>query len=136
MADTTTAESTTTAEPTKAPEALTAVEATLKAFEAGRAPYKDAVAHAQGLDAVGALFKGLGIVLVAVGLLGGLVLFSSWGASTGILTGVLGVMVGGGLYGFGFLLAAIGQLLLALIDTAVGTKFVAAKSLGGAGAGS
>ncbi|MDI3291029.1 hypothetical protein [Polyangium sp. 15x6] len=119
MADTTTAEST------------KAIEAT---FEAGRSSYRDAVAHARGLDGVGFLFKALGVVLGIGGVIGGIIVYRApgFGSELGLVVGLLGVMAGGGLYGFGFLLAAIGQVLLALIDTAVSTKIVATKSLHGA----
>lgn len=104
-----------------------------KVFETGMVPYKDAVTHAQGLDGVGQFLKVVGVILGISGLGAGFYIYHSpgFGSQLGVIVAFLGIMAGGALYGFGFLLAAVGQVLLALIDTAIGTKIVATKSLQG-----
>lgn len=100
------------------------------------AHYKDAYSVAEGLVSTGSLVQAIGLIVGFIAVVAGAVIGYSLGNSVvaqsqsftavGLLAGMLiGLFVGGGLYGLGVLISGLGQLLEANLDTAVNTAVVA-----------
>lgn len=97
------------------------------------ARYRDAYTVARTIIAVGGVVKFLGVLGGVVAILAGVVLGTNGGHSTtfnldsliGMGVGLVGLLVGIGLYVAGILVAAQGQMLEATLDTAVhGSPFI------------
>jgi hypothetical protein len=89
--------------------------------------YSAATAQATALASLGTLMKWLGVFVIIGGVLVGLQSPNALGMGIACV----GLGVGLGLIGMGALMQALGQLLLALINTAVNTKVTADKVLEG-----
>lgn len=105
-----------------------------RSFKAIAAPYRDAISLQTALQLTGSLFKIVG----AVGAIGG----SIWGLGEGpggifgFVIVALSLVAGGVLFALGVVISAIGQIIIALVDTAIATNVLAASggSVNGAAA--
>src|SRR2546422_11685371 len=84
--------------------------------------YRDAYTVAASIAGLGSLVKTLGIVAGVVVALLGLASAGSFGAGAFVVFLILAVGVGGMFFMFGVMVAAQGQVLLAVLDTAVNTS--------------
>lgn len=102
---------------------------TVDPFEVESKSYSDALTQASGLSSLGGVIKVMGLLVIGASVLGGLAVSGNW-SSMGIGIGIGGTTLGGVLLGMGSIIAAMGQVLAAVVRTAVNTKVSANVALG------
>lgn len=99
------------------------------AFEVALKPYQDALAHIRGLDNLGTILKRVAWGVAAVGFLGGLVVAAAGNSMGLFLAGAFAGVAGGVmLFALGSLISALGQVILALVNTAANTRVAAERA--------